>query len=612
MRGNAPRVWKAVAIIIATASILGLAGCTGTPEKPVNTRPVVKAGPSAMQLLAKARNAIEAGEFGNASRLLQQLGNRSLNRTEQFERQLLITKLAILNNELTDEVTQTIHQSLENLKRQQFSATPAQRREVVELNILLQERLQNWWPAAQARINYSVQLTGQAKINNHDQIWFALQRLSPAELSKYLTEATNVNVMGWLKLALLNTNQPMSLDQQLSRLSSWRTRNPAHPAAITPPSALARLQSDALQKPEKVAVLLPLSGPLARSGEAIRDGIMASYFSAKRQGLFAPELLFMDSQTIDSLDSAYAEALLAGAKWVIGPVSKNNVQSLAQREALSLPTVALNYDNPNALIDEYRAPETLFQFGLAPEDEAQEIAERAWADGLRHALVMIPTGGWGERILEAFRLRWEELGGTINEVHFYGKDNLKADVGSLLNIDSSEQRHKRIRRFMSEDLKFEPRRRQDADWVFIAADPATGRQVKPILAFNFAGDLPVYSTSRIYGGQPDSRDGDLSGVRFCDQPWVLDQTELYQEVENSLERGQGPYIRLYALGADAYWLPARLNQIQESPGASLSGSTGTLKIDGARRLHRRGECAIFRNGAPVQMPRVEADLASNP
>ena len=613
MRGNAPGVWKTVAIM-ATASILGLAGCAGTPEKPVNTRPVVKAGPTAMELLGKARNAIKAGEFGNASTLLQQLGRRSLNRTEQFERQLLITRLAILTNELTEESSQTIRQSLDSLKQKQFSATPAQRAELAELDILLLERQQQWWPVVQARVNYSAQLSGTAKSDNNDRIWQALQQIPYAAVVQYAETVNSVSkreLAGWLQLALLNARQPMSLEQQIERISTWRTRNPMHPAAITPPESINNLQSHALQKPEKVAVLLPLSGPLARSGEAIRDGLMASYFKARQEGLFAPELQFMDSQAIDSLDSAYASALLAGAKWMIGPVSKNGVQSLAQREALSLPTVALNYDNHNALDDEYSAPESLFQFGLAPEDEAEEIAERAWADGLRHALVMIPEGNWGERILQAFRTRWEELGGTINEAHFYGKGNLNGDVGSLLNIDSSKQRQKRIRQFMSEDLKFEPRRRQDADWVFIAADPATGRQVKPIMAFNYAGALPVYATSRIYGGQPDSRDGDLKGVRFCDQPWVLDQPELYRDVENSLERGQGPYIRLYALGADAYWLPSRLNQMQESPAAALTGVTGTLQMDASQRLHRRGECAEFRNGSPAPLPPAAPELAAN-
>lgn len=589
---------------------MGLAGCTGTPEKPVNTRPVVKAGPTASQLLGQARRAITAGEFGNARALLQQLQKRNLSRFEQFDHQLLVTRLGLSDHEsLTDESLQILRQSLDTLKRQQFSATPAQRQEIAELDIVLLEHQQAWWQAVKARVAASAQFTGAAHTNNHERIWHNVLQMPSANIIRLLSLTQPPVLKGWLQLAQLHIQQPMSLEKQVSRLQTWRTRNPMHPAAKNLPGTLESMVAPTTNRPEKLAVLLPLSGPLGRSGQAIRDGLMASYFQAHEQGLFAPELQFMDSQSFETLDTAYATALLAGAKWMIGPVSKGDVQALAAREALSIPTLALNYDNHNALADEYSTPDSLFQFGLAPEDEAEEIAERAWQDGLRHALVMIPEGGWGERVLDAFRPHWESLGGTINEVHFYNKGNLNEDVGTLLNIDSSKKRLQRIRQFMSEDVKFEPRRRQDADWVFVASTPQAGRQINPSMAFNFARDLPIYSTSRVYTGHPNARtDKDLDGVRFCDLPWVLEQDELYNQVETSLVKGQGPYVRLYALGADAFWLPERLAQQQLNTGVNLNGSTGQLNMDSVQRLHRRGECAVFRKGVPETLP-TPAQLA---
>jgi len=608
MLGNAPGVWKAVTVVIA-ASVLGLAGCTGTPEKPVNPKPVVKAGPTASQLLGQARRAIKASEFGNARALLQQLDVRRLNRFEQFEHRLLSIRLALSDTATLDEETlATLSQSLDVLKRQQFSATPQQRQELTELDILLLEQQQQWWPAVQARVALSHQLQGDAQNENHNRIWHDARQIPPTNIQTLLAKPLSPALKGWLTLADLHANQPISLQQQRQRFQTWRLRNAMHPAARQLPAELAALASNA-QGPDKIAVLLPLSGPLARSGQAIRDGLMASYFQAKEKRLFTPELQFMDSQRFETLDAAYATALLAGAQWMIGPVSKTDVQSLAKRNALSLPTLALNYHGLDTQHAELTAPEGLFQFGLAPEDEAREIAEKAWNDGLRHPLVMVPKGGWGERILMAFREHWQSLGGRINEVRFYGKENLNADVGAVLNIDSSKQRYKRIRQFMSEDVKFESRRRQDADWVFVAAAPQAGRQIKPSLSFNFARDLPVYSPSRVYTGQPNSRtDKDLDGVRFCDLPWVLNQPELYQDVENSLSNGQGPYVRLYALGADAFWLPERMAQQQLGGQITLAGSTGTLQMDDTQRLHRRGECAIFKDGEPSRMPQVTQNL----
>ncbi len=605
MRGYAPGVWKAVSLVL-TATVLGLAGCAEVQEKPTTTRPVVKAGPDSVQLLRQASDAIEAGEFGNARRLLQQAGNQRLNRHDKLDWQILTTRLGLLTHDGTPESLEPLRLSLASLQRNQVGASVAQKRAIAQLIPAFLERQQQWWAAAEKRIALQSQLTGDDASSNHEQIWVNLLMLPDAELNQRLAQHQSPLpsvTQGWLSLAVLNTHQALSLDKQLTAVSRWQTRNPLHPAARVLPGSLKYLQSLKQARPDRVAVLLPLSGPLARSGKAIQDGLMASYYQAREEGSFAPQLQFIDSQAVDTLDSAYATALLAGAQWVIGPIGKTDVQALAKRPALSLPTLALNYDDHNASVNEYVASESLYQFGLAPEDEAEEVAERAWQDGRRHALVLVPKGNWGERVLAAFRARWLSLGGTINETHFYGNTNLNSDVQALLNVDSSAARNKRIRRFMSETTEFEPRRRQDADWVFLASTPQIGRQINPSMAFNFAKDLPIYATSRVFTGKPNpSTDKDLNGVRFCDLPWVLDQGPLHQTVEQNLPKGQGPYVRLYALGADAFWLPERLAQLQAFPQTALSGSTGVLRMDAVRRIHRRGNCAIFKNGNPVNLP----------
>ena len=64
------------------------------------------------------------------------------------------------------------------------------------------------------------------------------------------------------------------------------------------------------------------------------------------------------------------------------------------------------------------------------------------------------------------------------------------------------QRYQRLRANIGGPLQFDPRRRQDIDFVFLAADAKAGRLIKSQLKFHYSGDLPVYSTSSIY-----SRDG---------------------------------------------------------------------------------------------------------
>ena len=89
------------------------------------------------------------------------------------------------------------------------------------------------------------------------------------------------------------------------------------------------------------------------------------------------------------------------------------------------------------------------------------------------------------------------------------------DIEGLMALTQSVQRYQRLRANIGGPLQFDPRRRQDADFVFLAANANAGRLLKSQLKFHYAGDLPVYSTSFIYSMDGRS-DADLNGVMFAD------------------------------------------------------------------------------------------------
>ncbi len=80
---------------------------------------------------------------------------------------------------------------------------------------------------------------------------------------------------------------------------------------------------------------------------------------------------------------------------------------------------------------------------------------------------------------------------------------------------------------------------------------------------------------------------------------------------------RGQYARLYAMGIDSYNLLANLKLLQEQPGRTFSGKSGTLYLDTHNRLHRllawadmqRGSASIIgyapRMELPVFMPAAE-------
>jgi hypothetical protein len=294
----------------------------------------------------------------------------------------------------------------------------------------------------------------------------------------------------------------------------------------------------------------------------------------------------------------YQRAIAAGAQMVIGPLHKDAVQSLLQSGSLEVPVLALNQT-------ETGVHPSLYQFGLAPEDEARQVAERARWDGHSGAVALIPEGAWAERVYSAFAARWTELGGAILEVQRFPAQQVDfgAIIQSLLNLDDSHNRERALTRLLGRALEFEPRRRQDADFVFLLARPQEARQIKPQLRFHHAADLPVYTTSYGYAGHVDeNRDQDMNGIRFCDMPWILAAEETQPRLHAELARHWPADLqrnpRLYALGIDAYQLLPFLQQ----PGLRyLNGVTGVLSVDQDLRIHRELRWAQMRRGRPMPL-----------
>jgi outer membrane PBP1 activator LpoA protein len=166
------------------------------------------------------------------------------------------------------------------------------------------------------------------------------------------------------------------------------------------------------------------------------------------------------------------------------------------------------------------------------------------------------------------------------------------------------------------NVEFEPRRRQDADAIVMVAEPTIARQFKPLFAYYFGGDLPVYSPSIVYEGTPDpSRDRDLDQVIFTDIPWVLgDDSELRKKSTKYLPGTRGQLGRLFAMGADAWQLSKRLPLLRQVEAASLDGQTGTLTMTPEGSIHRQQMWAQFQQGTPKLLPDLppEADTSETP
>lgn len=427
---------------------------------------------------------------------------------------------------------------------------------------------------------------------NRQAIWESLSGLSDTLLQRLRPAPPDV-LGGWMELVELSRRLRQPGAEAGTLLQDWQQRYPNHPAGGRLDQWLA---VPAAAQLERVALLLPLSGPLAGPAAAIREGLLAARFQHAARGEPVPELRIHDTgPDPQAAWQHYQLAVAEGASMVIGPLHKDAVQALVQSGPLTVPVLALNQ------IDGAGQP-GLYQFGLAPEDEARQAAERARWDGHDAALVLMPEGNWAERVYQAFSDRWTELGGSVLEVQRFPAQQVDFGdtIQALLNLDDSRNRHRALTRLLGRSLEFVPRRRQDADFVFLPAQAREARQIKPQLRFHHAADLPVYSLSAVFAGIEDAqRDMDLSGIRFCDIPWVLapqdSRPELHEQLSRLWPMEMQRHTRLFALGIDAYEL---LPYLQPQGLHFFDGVTGALSLDRQQRLYRELRWAEMHRGRP--------------
>lgn len=445
---------------------------------------------------------------------------------------------------------------------------------------------------------------------NRREVWQGLTSSSPASLRDAADSTGDPVVRGWLALGSLAAATGQRGIGWSNGVVRWRETHPDHPAmAII--GDLEFEETELASYPARIALLVPLSGSTAPAGKAIQNGFLGAYF-ASAGGLDDRQAIrIYDVESEGGASAAYATAVSDGAEFVVGPLLRNNVIELANDILVPVPVLTLNYLPENML-----SPPGLYQFALAPEDEAVAAAERAIADGHQYALALIPNTSWGRRVFTSFATAFESLGGTVldNRTYMGGTSDFSPTIEDLMALSGSVMRYQRLRANIGAPLQFDPRRRQDADFIFLAADADAGRLIKSQLRFHYSGELPVYATSSIYAMDGRS-DADLNGVMFADAPWLIEphtRTEHLPDVFATHWPEQRRLARLHAMGFDAYNLVGPLFASRGTLEREIDGATGRLYMDGDGRIHRRLPWAVFRSGEVVPLSPNTDDVQPGP
>ncbi|MEZ5540165.1 MAG: penicillin-binding protein activator [Pseudomonadales bacterium] len=418
---------------------------------------------------------------------------------------------------------------------------------------------------------------GQADLSA--QIWSLLKSMSMEDL-QFLESADSSNpkqdklLTGWLALAHIQREDAGSPDRLATDIQRWRSSYADHPANRHMPTELS--PAAAGNPSQHIALLLPLTGKWAAAGQAFRDGFMSMHYQKMSGGGASVQVDLLDTSASPDILNIYQQAVTQGAQLIIGPLQREQVQTLANQTTLPVPTLALNHAAQ-------AAPQQLYQFSLNPDDDVAQVAAAAFANQKRRALVIAPQGERGARLLQAFAQPWQQTGGSVVSVRYAaGTGNYSAAIADALGIDLASGQMRAGKTL--------------PDMVYFSGSGSDASAVMDALQRNGGKDIPVYATAEVLDGRIDAR---ANGLRVCLSPWLVNVGPLQDAKIPVPTDANG---RLFAMGADAEMLYTQLPQLAGNTALRVSGNTGYLGMNSDRRVTRSLVWALMQDGVPVPQP----------
>jgi len=317
----------------------------------------------------------------------------------------------------------------------------------------------------------------------------------------------------------------------------------------------------------------PRGGPFDRAIDCVAAGVQAALAVDGQPARLA---LYEVGDTAESLAAALADVHSRQAVMVLGPLTRDGVNSLAGLPVLPLPVLALN----QADLDP--APGlSLWMLSLAIEAESRLAARQAFdqararlRDRMPRALVVGTDTRVAQRSALAFSEAWEAQGGSLFESMSFDTPRPPPDLSGRIQ-----------------------RARPDVVFLALRAEQARLLRREPGPAW--------WGHSLLALAQAP----ELDGLRLLEMPWLA---EPQHPAVMAYPRPPSDYTtdmqRLYALGIDA-WRVARY-RLESRREFDLDGVTGRLRLTSAMagRIERLPRAVEYRNGVPIGLEQLETTL----
>ncbi|MCF4008585.1 penicillin-binding protein activator [Rheinheimera sp. UJ63] len=508
--------------------------------------------------------------------------------------QVLLLQAYLQHNELA-----LAEQLIEQTNRTQLA--PSDQAAFLWSSAKLYQQQQRAYAAARSLLQLDEMLGNNPTLLNsyaelHEQLWPQLSALSHSELTN-LQVGAGQRARGWLNLLEVVRNKLGNPEQLNNALTEWQQRYPQLPSLSQLPKALQQQLALTPYQPQRIAVLLPLSGQFQQHAKAIQYGLLAA---TSADNSLPRELLFIDSQ--QSVTDIQQQLAAKQIDFVIGPLLKDQVEQVSKQADWTYPTLFLNSRD-----SQLPAQPDRFYFALNLEDEAAQMVQLFAQKNYKRPVIISSRNAISQRMQQHFTRQWQALGHEAPESYqFEAKAELEALITRLLETDSSRERIRLISGLIPGSVESEAHSRLDIDAIYLLADPVQTRMFKPFVdvsVMQTAPKLPIYASSRSYSAGGDANDlRDLNGLTFTETPWLLNEQHsqkvrqqylaLFSEQDETLQR-------LFAMGYDAYHIIGSLKQQQQLPSLSHPGFTGRLTVNTDGSISRQLSWGSYRSNRLV-------------
>ena len=212
-------------------------------------------------------------------------------------------------------------------------------------------------------------------------------------------------------------------------------------APIAPPTPVA--DDDTV----RVDLLLPMSGPNAKLGEAMLNAAQLALFDFADNNF---ELALHDTAGDPFFATEAAQkAVSEDASLIIGPLLGRSVRAIRSIvRSKGVPMIAFSSDGAVA-------GNGIYTMGFLPEAEVDRVTDYAIDRGLRRFAVMAPDSDYGRAVVEAFAVSLEIAGGELIRTLYY--DPFADDYATVVrDIADYDFRHRALL-----DKRMELRARED-------------------------------------------------------------------------------------------------------------------------------------------------------